>query len=54
MHSEFVERWEEVGTVQANVLPVTVECSIVFTEQTVFIKHLVETDPEQTNKQTSR
>lgn len=54
MHSEFVERWEEVGTMQANVLPVTVECSIVFTEQTVLIKHLAETDPEQTNKQTSR
>lgn len=55
MHSEFVERWEQVRTVQANVLPVTVESSIVFTEQTVLIKHLAETDPEQTkNKQTSR
>jgi len=32
------------------VLPVTVECSNVLTDQTVLIKHLAETDPKQTNK----
>ena len=44
VHSEFVECWEELGTVRASVLPVTMECSNVLTDQTVLIKHLAETN----------